>query len=82
MMALEPEDRRDPKRARVVLSNSHEVVGLGYSRVTGVAAQVSDKKENSGNHVRVNRVSQNSNMAHDQAEANVAEKMVSQGGRR
>jgi hypothetical protein len=31
------EDGRDPKRARVVLSMVHEVVGLGYLRVTGVA---------------------------------------------
>jgi hypothetical protein len=38
------------------------VVRLGYSRVIGVAAKLTDKKENSGNHGRVNRVSQNSNM--------------------
>jgi hypothetical protein len=56
-MALEPEDRKDPKRARVVLSKGHEVVGAGYSRVSGVAAKVTDKKENSGNHGRVKRVS-------------------------
>jgi hypothetical protein len=35
----------------------HEVVGPGYSRVTGVAANVTNKRENSGNHGRVNRVS-------------------------
>jgi hypothetical protein len=29
MMALEPEDRKDPKRAHVVLSKGHKVVGLG-----------------------------------------------------
>jgi hypothetical protein len=56
MMASEPEDRKDPKRARLVLSKGHEVVGPGYSRVTGVAAKVTDKRENSDNHGRVNRV--------------------------
>jgi hypothetical protein len=56
----------------VVLSNGREVVGPGYSRVTGVTAKVTGKKENLGNHSRVikieqhypswvNRVSQNSN---------------------
>jgi hypothetical protein len=54
-------DRRDPKRAHVILSMGHEVVGSSYSMVTGVAAQVTNKKENSGKHGRVNRVSQNSN---------------------
>jgi hypothetical protein len=53
----EPGDRKDPKRACVVLSKGREVVGPGYSRVTGVAAKVTDKSENSGNHGRVNRVS-------------------------
>jgi hypothetical protein len=56
-IALEPEERKDLKRARVVLSKGREVVGLGYSRVTSVAAKVTDKRENSGNHGRVNRVS-------------------------
>jgi hypothetical protein len=41
----------------VVLSKGREVVGPGYSRVKGVAAKVMDKRENSGNHGRVNRVS-------------------------
>jgi hypothetical protein len=41
----------------VVLSMGHEVVGLGYSRVKGVAARVIDKGENLGNHGQVNRVS-------------------------
>jgi hypothetical protein len=41
----------------VVLSKGREVVGPGYSRVKGVAAKVTDKRENSGNHDRVNRVS-------------------------
>jgi transketolase N-terminal domain/subunit len=61
MTALESEDRRDPNRARVVLSKGHEVVGPGYLRVTGVAGKVTDKRENLGYHDRVNRVSQNSN---------------------
>jgi hypothetical protein len=75
-MAPEPEDRKDPKRARVVLSKGRKVVGPGHSRVTGVAAEVTDKRENLGNQhrvkwvskpeqhypSRVNRVSQNSNM--------------------
>jgi hypothetical protein len=56
-MATEPEDRKDLKIARVVLSKGHEVVGLGYSRVTGVATKGMDKRENSGNHSRVDRVS-------------------------
>jgi hypothetical protein len=41
----------------VLLSKGHEVVGPGYLRVTGVAAKVTDKRENPGNHSRVNRVS-------------------------
>jgi hypothetical protein len=57
MMAPEPEDRKDTKRERVVLSKGHEVVGPGHLRVTGVATNVIDKKENSGNHSRVHRVS-------------------------
>jgi transketolase N-terminal domain/subunit len=42
-MTLEPEDKKDPKRARVVLSKGHEVVGSDYSRVTGVAANVTPR---------------------------------------
>jgi hypothetical protein len=38
MTAPEPEDRKDPKRARVVLSKGREVVRPGYLRVIGVAA--------------------------------------------
>jgi transketolase N-terminal domain/subunit len=44
-MALESEDKRDPKRAHVVLSKGHKVLGRGYSRVTGVAAEVTNKSE-------------------------------------
>jgi hypothetical protein len=57
MTATKPKDEKDPKRAHVMLSNGREVVGPGYSRVTSVAAKVMDKRENSGNHSRVNRVS-------------------------
>jgi hypothetical protein len=56
-MAPEPEDRKDPKRARVVPSKGREVVGPGYLRVIGVAAKITDKRENSGNHGWVNWVS-------------------------
>jgi hypothetical protein len=41
----------------VVLSKGHEVVGPGYSTVIGVAAMVTDKRENLGNHGWVYRVS-------------------------
>jgi hypothetical protein len=72
-VALELEDRRDLKRAHVLLSKDNEVVGPGYSWVIDVAAKVTDKREDSGNHSRVNwvskteqhypsRVSQNRNM--------------------
>jgi hypothetical protein len=50
------EDRRDPKRACVVLSKGREVVWPGYSRVTDVATKVTNMRENSGNHDWVNRV--------------------------
>jgi hypothetical protein len=55
--APEPEDKRDPNRARLVLSKGHELVGSGYSRVIGVVAKVTDKRESLGNHRQVNRVS-------------------------
>jgi hypothetical protein len=57
-MALEPEDRKDPKRVHVLLSKGREVVGPGYMRVTGVAAKVMNKRENSGNHGRVSKTEQ------------------------
>jgi hypothetical protein len=41
----------------VVLSKGCEVVGLSYMRVTAVAAMITDKRENLGNHGQVNRVS-------------------------
>jgi hypothetical protein len=40
----------------VVLSKGHEVVGPGYSSLTGAAAKVTDMGENSANSRRVNRV--------------------------
>jgi hypothetical protein len=57
MTAMEPKDEKDPKRARVVMSKGHEVVRLGYSRLTGVVTKVTDRRENSGNPNWVNRVS-------------------------
>jgi hypothetical protein len=54
-MATEPEDEKDPKRACVVLSKGHEVVGPGHSRLTGAAAKVTDMGVNSGNSSRVNQ---------------------------
>jgi hypothetical protein len=55
--ATELEDEKDPKRARVVLSKGHEVVRLRYLRLTGAAAKVTDRGENSSNPSHVNRVS-------------------------
>jgi hypothetical protein len=52
--ATESEDEKDPKRAHVVLSKGHEVVGPGYSRLTGAAAKVTDVGENLGNPSGVN----------------------------
>jgi hypothetical protein len=56
MMPPEPEDKKDPKGARVVLSKDREMVGPGYSRATGVAAKVTNKREKLGNHGRVNQI--------------------------
>jgi hypothetical protein len=54
--ATEPGDEKDPKRTHVVLSKGHEVVGPGYSSLTGAAAKVTDMGENLANSKRVNRV--------------------------
>jgi hypothetical protein len=54
---VEPKDEKDLKRARVVLSKGCEVIGPGYSRLSGAATEVMHKGENSGNPNRVNRVS-------------------------
>jgi hypothetical protein len=43
------EDEKDPNRSRVVLSKGREVVRLGYSRLTGATAKVTDRGENLGN---------------------------------
>jgi hypothetical protein len=56
-MATKPEDEKDPKRARVVLSKGCEVVRPGYLRLTGVAAKVMNRGEKSGNSSQVKRVS-------------------------
>jgi hypothetical protein len=53
---LKSEDEKDPKRACKVLSKGHEVVGPGYSRLSGDAARVTDKGEVSGNPNQVGRV--------------------------
>jgi hypothetical protein len=45
---MEPEDEKDLKKARVVLSKGHEVVRPGYSRLTGAAAKVTDRGEKCG----------------------------------
>jgi hypothetical protein len=47
---IEPGDEKDPKRAWVVLSMGREVVGSGYSRLSGAAAEVMHKGENSRNY--------------------------------
>jgi hypothetical protein len=49
MTATEPKGEKAPNRARVVLSKGCEVVGLGYLRLTGAAAKVTDRGENSRN---------------------------------
>jgi hypothetical protein len=60
-MATKTKDEKDPKRARGMLSKGHEVDGLGYSRLTGAAAKVTDRGENLGNSSRVSWVNQGSN---------------------
>jgi hypothetical protein len=54
----EPRDEKDLKRAWVVLSKDREVVELGYSRLSGAAAKVMLKGENSGNPNRVSKMEQ------------------------
>jgi hypothetical protein len=55
---LESEDVKDQKRTRMVLSKGHEVVGPGYSRLSGDAARVMDRGRESDNLNRVGRVHQ------------------------
>jgi hypothetical protein len=57
MMAMEPKDEKDPKRAHVVLCKGRELVRPGYSRLTGAAAKVMGRGENSGNSSQFNQVS-------------------------
>jgi hypothetical protein len=54
----ESEDEKDPKRTHRVLSKGHEVVRLGYSRLSGDAARVADRRGESGNPNWVDRVHQ------------------------
>jgi hypothetical protein len=55
-MVPESKNKKDPKRACMVLSKGHKVVGPGYSRLSGDAALVTDKGEESGNPNQVDRV--------------------------
>jgi hypothetical protein len=43
------EDEKDPKRARVVLSQGCEVVGPGYSKLSSATATEMDKRRRSDN---------------------------------
>jgi hypothetical protein len=52
----ESKDEKNPKRARMVFSKAHEVIRLGYSRLSGDAARAADRGEESGNPNRVGRV--------------------------
>jgi hypothetical protein len=45
VMVLESEDEKNPKGARKVLSKGREVVKMGYSRLSGDAARVTDREE-------------------------------------
>jgi hypothetical protein len=56
MTVLESEDVKDPKRTSMLLSKGHEVVGTGYSRLSGDAAIVADTGGESGNPNQVDRV--------------------------
>jgi hypothetical protein len=50
---LESKDEKDQKRACMVLSKGCEVVGPGYSRLSGDAARAADRGEKSSNPGRV-----------------------------
>jgi hypothetical protein len=58
---LESDDEKDLKRTRRVLSKGHEVVELGYSRLLGDAARVTDRGGVSGNPNRVDRFHKENN---------------------
>jgi hypothetical protein len=55
-VATGQEDEKDPKRAHVVLSQGHEVVGPGYSMMSSAAAMGKDKGRRWDNPNRVTRV--------------------------
>jgi hypothetical protein len=55
-MVSESEDENDLKRTRMVLSMDRQVVGLGYSRLSGDAARVADRGRESDNPNWVGRV--------------------------
>jgi hypothetical protein len=55
-VATGQDDEKDPKRAHVVLSQGHEVVGPGYSKLSSAAAMETDKVRCSDNLNRVTRV--------------------------
>jgi hypothetical protein len=57
----ESEDEKVPKRTHMVLSKGCEVVWPGYSRLPGDAARVADRRGESGNPNRVDRVCQEYN---------------------
>jgi hypothetical protein len=58
----ESENEKDPKRACLVLSKGHEVVGPGYPRLLGDATRVVDGGEVLGNPNRVDQARQEYDM--------------------
>jgi hypothetical protein len=50
------EDETDPKRTRMVLSKGRKIVRLGYSRLLGDAARLTDRGRESDNDNWVGRV--------------------------
>jgi hypothetical protein len=53
---LESKDEKDPKRTCMMLSKGREVLGLGYSRLSGDAARVTNRGRESDNPNWVGRV--------------------------
>jgi hypothetical protein len=58
---LESDDEKDLKRTCRVLSKGHKVVEMGYSRLLGDAARVTDRGGVSGNPNRVGRFHKENN---------------------
>jgi hypothetical protein len=58
--AMGQEYEKDPKRACVLLSQGHEVVGLGYSTMSSAAAMGKDKGRRWENPNRVTDKGRNS----------------------